>query len=183
MTKNILFLLLSLSILSAGCGLQKGSSFQISTESSITAEFEKTQESEETMIVAYVCGAVKNPGVYSLKESCRIKDLIEAAGGAKENADLSKINLAQRLADGQQVIVPENGTSSNGQESSGSGKVNINFADKEELMTLPGIGEAKAEAILAYREEIGWFQSTEELMNVSGIKEKMYARIADRIEV
>lgn len=166
-----------------GCGTEKNGAFEISVESSMNAEFGTPDPPQETSVVAYACGAVKRPGVYTLKESSRVIDLIEAAGGAAENADLSKINLAQRLTDGQQVIVPEAGSSSSDQHSSGSGKVNINFADKEELMTLPGIGEAKAEAIIAYREETGWFRSTEELMNITGIKEKMYARISDKIEV
>lgn len=139
-------------------------------------------------IVVYICGEVKNPGVYTLEETARIGDLLEAAGGPLETADLTKINLAGKLSDGQQIIVKagskiEAGEGNEEGSEDGSGRVNLNFADREELMTLPGIGEAKADAILAYREEIGWFSSTEELMNITGIKEKMYQKIADLIEV
>ena len=145
-----------------------------------TAELTTTAQA---LLTVYICGEVRRPGVYTLDETARIEDLVNAAGGALPDADLSRINLAQKLTDGQQVIVYAKNAGDAGAGTGSAGKVNLNLADKEELMTLPGIGEARAESILAYREEIGWFQSPEELMNISGIKEKMYEKIADRIEV
>lgn len=183
MKRITVLILFGLSVLISACAGTTGSTFEISIESSRTSEPDKPGPDAGNTVVAYICGAVNRPGVYVLDEPSRIVDLIEAAGGATEEADLSRINLAQKLADGQQVVVPGTDETQENVISSENGKVNLNFADKEELMTLPGIGEAKAEAILAYRQEIGWFESTEEIMNISGIKEKMYAKIADRIEV
>ena len=91
------------------------------------------------------------------------------------------------MADGQQIVVRcESAVPSEGSYSapvSDNGRVNLNRASKEDLMSLPGIGEAKAEAIIKYREEVGWISSTDEIMNISGIKNKIYDRISDLIEV
>ena len=138
---------------------------------------------EDEKIIIYICGEVNRPGVYTLSEGSRIADAVDAAGGAAVNADLMKLNLAQKLADGQQVIVPSVTEGTRTGEAQTSGKVNLNRATKGELMTLPGIGESRAEAIIAYREKAGWIAAPEELMNVSGIAEKMYEKIADLIEV
>ena len=183
MKKQIIIISMIFSVLFSGCGEKTADTLEIRMESSSASESENDSAETAAVVVAYICGEVLNPGVYTLPEPCRIADLIEAAGGAAPGADLSRINLAQRLCDGQQVIVYGQDGSTGGTAETGSGKVNINFAGKEELMTLPGVGEAKADAILAYREEFGWFASTEEIMNITGIKEKMYARIADLIEV
>lgn len=183
MKKRKWFIMLCFFALLFGCGNPSDDGIEIElAEQPAQAEAEVTQKAQ--LIVVYICGEVKNPGVYKTEENCRIADLLDLAGGPLPDADLGKINLAQKLNDGQQVIVPsiETQEESLSPESS-SGRVNLNYATKEELMTLPGIGESKAEAILAYRSEVGWITSAEEIMNVSGIKEKMYERIADRIEV
>ena len=138
---------------------------------------------EDEKIFIYICGEVNRPGVYTLSEGSRIADAVEAAGGATGNADMMILNLAQKLADGQQIIVPSIAEGTGTGKAQTSGKVNLNRATKDELMTLPGIGESRAEAIIAYREETGWISAPEELMNVSGIAEKMYEKIADLIEV
>ncbi len=165
----------------------KEDSFQIRTaaaEEEAVPDPGDPENEEEHPIAVYICGEVRCPGVYYLPEGSRIADLLDAAQGALPNADLNKVNLAQRLIDGQQVILYAATDTGGGNETvSSSGRININFADKEQLMTLPGIGEARAEAILKYREEAGWFTSTEDLMNISGIKEKMFEKIADLIEV
>ncbi len=177
-----LFMMLLTALMFPGCAgfSSYGQEFVIRAESvSPTVSVQP----EQNPIAVYICGEVRKPGVYTLDETARIEDLVNAAGGALPDADLSRINLAQKLTDGQQVIVYAKNAGDAGAGTGSAGKVNLNLADKEELMTLPGIGEARAESILAYREEIGWFQSPEELMNISGIKEKMYEKIADRIEV
>ncbi len=150
---------------------------------------ESSAKSENTIVV-YICGEVNNPGIYTLEENSRISDAALAAGGFSENADVMSLNLAQKLVDGQQIIVysvsDENNSEAASSLSSGaasSGKINLNQATKEMLTTLPGIGESKAQAIIDYRNEIGWFTSTDQLMNISGIGEKMYAKIADSVEV
>lgn len=151
---------------------------------------------EEKLAVVFVCGAVENPGVYELPEGSRIRDALEAAGGMKEEAVFDYLNQAAVINDGQQIYVPtpeeleegENPLKENPQEASGEtagqiGKVNLNKASKEELMTLPGIGEAKADSILRYREEHGGFKSIEELMEIEGIKSGVFQKIQDDITV
>lgn len=173
-------------VLFLGACAPSGEELQILTGDAQNGEGfpQETAEPETIRIAVYICGEVQNPGVYYLEEGSRVADLLDAANGALPDADLKRINLAQKLADGQQIIVEKKAENIEGtQTAASSGKVNINFAGKEELMTLPGIGESRAEAILSYREQAGWFSSTEDLMNITGIKEKMYEKIADLIEV
>lgn len=153
------------------------------------ADTEDVVASEDTITV-YVCGAVVREGVYELPAGSRISDALLMAGGYDENALHGYVNLAERLEDGERIyfpdyqeleelgIVPISST-----ESSESGLVNINTADAEMLKTLPGIGDAKAADIIAYREEHGAFSSIEDIKNVSGIGESIYNRISSGITV
>lgn len=159
------------------------------------------KNAEEVQVCVHVLGAVVKPGVYELSEGSRVVDAIKAAGGFTEVANQTWLNQARVLADGEQVYVPtqeeviklqeEGGVSwaenrddgSNWTDSSKSGKVNINQAGPEELMTLPGIGESKAESIISYRQQVGKFTSIEELMNIPGIKEGVYNKIKDLITI
>lgn len=152
---------------------------------------EKTSESQESKTVSdgkiqvFVCGEVRNPGVYSLDQDDRIVTAIEAAGGLTKKAAYESINQAQKIKDGEQIYIPskteqQNTLTEQGKETA-SNLISINQATREELMTLPGIGEAKAESIIAYRQEHGTFQSTEDLMKISGIKEGVYNKIKDYI--
>ena len=146
-----------------------------------------------------VCGAVVHPGVYTFPTESRVFEAVKAAGGYLPEAAGYCINQAQPLEDGQQIYVPtveeaqqsgpaawEGGAQSRGvqntSEQSGA-KVNLNTADETELIGLTGIGEAKAKAILTYREENGAFSSIDEIMNVPGIKEGTYEKIKDEIAV
>lgn len=170
----------------------------------ITEELDYTEvvaenycESENITVVVYVCGAVVSPGVYYFDEGDIKDSAIKAAGGFTEEAVTDYVNLAEKLKDGERLYVPckselETGIVSYLDETrdnkvanavDSDGRVNINTAGKDELMTLPGIGESKAELIIAYRTENGSFNSTEELMNINGIKEGVYGRIKDRITV
>ena len=171
--------------------------------SEATTVAEQNNEAEEdafTEIYVHVCGAVVTEGVYALPSGCRVADGIEAAGGFSENADKVYHNLASLLSDGQKVYVPtleetkelsagerlmRDETEPFGQTAShggsGTGKVNLNTADCRTLMTLEGIGEAKAKRILEYREKVGVFQSIEEIKNVSGIGDAMFERIKEDI--
>lgn len=156
---------------------------------------------ENTVIYVDVTGAVKAPGVYTLPAGSRVFEAIALAGGAREDASLENLNQAGILQDGQQIRVyteeeaaqmaqqgslpslPGAEAAAGQKESQEASKVNINTAGKEELMTLTGIGETRAEAILAYRQETGGFQAPEDLMQVEGIKEKTFEKLKDQITV
>ncbi|MDQ0161274.1 helix-hairpin-helix domain-containing protein [Aeribacillus alveayuensis] len=152
-------------------------------------EFERisqeNDQQEEMIIYVDVKGAVKNPGVYEVKETDRVLTVIEKAGGFHENADINQVNLAAKLVDGSIVYVPKIGeqASNDNNQSPSNNKININNATMEELQTLTGIGPSKAEAIISYREENGPFQAVDEIKNVSGIGEKSFEKIKDDITV
>ncbi len=147
----------------------------------------ESEEPEKTCFV-YICGAVKHPGVFEVPLGSRVYEVISLAGGLKKNASVKGINQAQKVADGDMIEIL---TTKEQQEaaqpaSAGDGAadaVNINTASAAELMTLNGIGEAKAANIIAYRESNGCFLAIEELKNVSGIGESVYAQIKDHITV
>lgn len=145
------------------------------------------------VIYVYICGAVANPGVYPLPEGSRVYELLEAAGGLADEADEKALNQARVLSDGEQVTVYTAGETARmptaepdrPAEASmgGTGKVNLNTADAATLQTLSGIGEARAQAIIAYREAQGGFRRIEEIMEIEGIKEKLFEKIREQIEV
>ena len=153
--------------------------------------------SEEISNQSEVAGAVRTPGVVKLARGARVYEAIELAGGFAKDAAISAVNQASVLQDGQQlyiVTVEEQKTkqlssSEDSLETSGegrvadAGKVNINQASEEELMTLPGIGASKAADIVRYREEQGRFEQIEDIMNISGIKEAVFGKIKDKITV
>lgn len=152
---------------------------------------ERIVESEENKekpleIKVYVTGLVKNPGVYTMKEGERIIDAINKAGGPLEEADLTNINLAQKVKDEQMIRVPKKGETNNISPNSTiqkNEKININTATKEELQTLPGIGPVTAERIIEFRENKGSFKKIEDIMNVPRIGPKMFEQIKDKITV
>ncbi len=135
-------------------------------------------ETYETIWV-HVCGAVATPGVYELPVGSRINDAVLLAGGFDEEADRETVNLVEEIEDGQQVRIPFIGE---WQVNAGSGLIDLNSADKEQLCQIPGIGESRAEAIIKYRNAKGGFECPEELMQVPGIKEGIYARVSPYIE-
>lgn len=150
-------------------------------------------ETSAEEITVYVCGAVNQPGVVRLNEGARIVDAVKLCGGALPNADTTKINMAQPLKDGMQVTVPEKiaaaPAAARGETPparaidtpSADGKININTADKAQLDKLPGVGPAMAEAIIAYRETEGRFQTPEDIMKVRGIGEAKFKKMKDKI--
>jgi competence protein ComEA len=143
--------------------------------------------------IVYISGAVKQPEVYVLSSDARIRDLIEAAGGFADDADPERINLAQRLSDGQHIHVPRQGETTPTEEGNtlgthsatmnAEGLININSADAAELEELPGIGQSIAQRIIEYRTANGPFKSVEDLQNVKGISSSVFAEIAPRITV
>lgn len=162
------------------------------TKSADTIEEKKQQTEQVTEIYVQIDGAVKKPGVYTFSEESRVYELIEAAGGLLPEAYDLGINQAKRLADGEKIYVYtkeeiENGAGTtdtqNPRGQTDDGKVNINTASVEELMTLSGIGETRAKDIIAYRNAHGAFSLPEDLKNVSGIGDSTYNKIADAIIV
>ena len=135
----------------------------------------------------YVTGAIHHPDVYLLPEGSIVKDAVEAAGGATEEADLERINLALPVTDGQQVHVPRLGEDSSPvQPPSGqpaTTKVNINTADAPTLESLPGIGPSLAQRIVEYRQAHGPFERIEDVMDVSGIGTATFEGIQDLLTV
>lgn len=162
------------------------------------AEYEDDEEassderSSTGFIYVDISGEVNKSGVYKVTQNTRLFEVIEMAGGLTDKADDSSLNRAEKVTDGQKVIVlsrDEARASSGKQEGSVSdaggnddeGKVNINTAGSAELQNIPGIGPAKAQSIIDYREKNGYFTSEEDIMNVSGIGQKTYASIKDYI--
>ena len=158
-------------------------------------------EVESTTMMPQNCyvdikGEVLRPGVYEFSCESRIQEVIKKAGGFTEEADEIKINLAQKITDQMQIIVPKLNASQDGgvigedsktnqksPSSSKQGIVNINTATLEELQTLKGIGKKKAEAILQYRKEHGAFHSKEDLLQVKGIGKKALEAIESQVSV
>lgn len=177
----ILITFMSMLIMTAcACGQESGE-IVVSTKE----KQEEETTSENSTIQVFVCGEVKNPGVYQVKRDDRIISAIEAAGGLTKDAAYDSVNQAQKMEDGQQIYIPsktdQQNTLTQESDEGSSGLISINRASKEELMTLPGIGESKADSILSYREEQGGFQTKEELMKISGIKKGVYDKIKDHI--
>lgn len=163
-----------------------GQEQETSTQDSVTQATGQTEEAGTVFV--FVCGQVAVPGVYELPAGSRIYDAIMQAGGCMETADICAVNQAGYLEDGMQIYIPAIGeaykeAASEEQASRTDGRISINHADKNELMTLPGIGESKADAILEYRQSHGAFSSIDELMNIPGIKEGIFNNIQDYIKV
>lgn len=153
---------------------------------------EENADLSKGKIYVHITGAVKKPGVYIFEEKPRVIEVVEKAGGFKKNAATAGINQAELVEDGTQIVIKDRGdTKASGRDPLGqeqleqerSGLVDINTAAKEELMTLTGIGESKALAIIAYREENGKFKKIEDIMNITGIKKGVFDKIKSQIRV
>ncbi|MDD4801946.1 MAG: ComEA family DNA-binding protein [Syntrophomonas sp.] len=161
-----------------------------------TLKNESDKPDQEEIIMVYVTGAVHKPGVYRLLSGARVYEAVEMAE-ALPNANLSSINMAQKIVDEQPIVVPGTGEevspppeiSSSSiygvalQKPGGSGKININSADAQELEKLPGIGLVLAERIIEYRTIHGQFKNPEDINEVSGIGDKKFDEIKDLITV
>lgn len=130
---------------------------------------EASAQTPELMVLVHVVGAVEEPGVVSLPENSRVHDALALAGGAQEDAELGGVNLARIVYDGEQIIVPRVGEPVVASSGEGSGPISLSRADQETLETLPRIGPATAERIIAWRDKNGPFRSVEDLLAVSGI--------------
>lgn len=145
----------------------------------------ETVEIEKIKI--HILGEVNYNGILELESGSRISDAIEKAGGLTSLADLSKVNLAYVLEDGQKLYIPSINDEEDVEylisESSSGSKVNINTAKLEELQNIPGVGPSIAQAILDYRDENGKFKSIEDIKNVSGVGESKYKKMEEYIKV
>ena len=153
------------------------------------------------LLYVYVCGAVSCPDVYALPEGSRICDAIDMAGGLREDAEALSVNLAQLVYDGQMLriytkeevlagfhtvdaeIADQQAVDGDYSVTETDDRININTASRSQLMTLPGIGSAKADAILSYRTKQGAFDKIEDLMKIPGIKEGIFEQIKEQISV
>lgn len=155
------------------------------------------EKSPKTVVMkVHIAGEIKKPGVYEIKEGDRLEDLIKVAGGLTDEADDVNINLAQRLEDQMKIYIPnkndEKSLNTNNPnqtndpvtlvKGSSSGLININTASKEELMTLPNIGEKRADAIIEYR-NASRFENIEDIKNVKGIGDKFFEALKDLITI
>lgn len=174
-------------------------------------ELSDASSEEEKTLVVHICGAVSAPGVYELPAGSRIIDAVEAGGGFLPEADEACCNLAEEIVDGCQIYIMTKTEScadgqtekkagiqtspdsdmqttdinmrSNSATALDNGLVNLNTADVAALMTLPGIGESRAKAIISYREQHGAFAKIEDIMKISGIKQAAFSKIKDKITV
>ena len=167
--------------------------------SNIVSDHTISQDINNDKIIVYVCGAVKESKVISLNENSRICDAIDAVGGLTKEADLTNINLAYILEDGEKIYIPKKGEEVEDESSSSSStsqvpsstsssiksnlKININKATQTELETIPGIGPSTALKILDYREKNGNFSKIEDIKNVSGIGDAKYEKMKNYITV
>ena len=149
---------------------------------------EKAENRHDEKIFVDVKGAVKHPGVFETTKDKRVKDLIEEAGGLLDDADTSTLNLSQKVKDQMVIYVLKHGEkpkqiSDGGSSSSNADVININTANKEQLMKISGVGKTKAEAIISYREKNGDFKKKEDITKVRGIGKATFDKIKDKIEV
>lgn len=148
---------------------------------------ERAENRHDEKIFVDVKGAVKHPGVFETTKDKRVKDLIEEAGGLLDDADTSTLNLSQKVKDQMVIYVLKHGEKpkqiSDSSSSSNTDVININTANKEQLMKISGVGKTKAEAIIAHREKNGDFKKKEDITKVRGIGKSTFEKIKDKIEV
>lgn len=174
----------------AADGIQDGNTPDHDTQAAV-------QSLSEPLCYVHICGEVAAPGVYELKEGSRVFQAIELSGGFTQNAASDYLNMAETVCDGMKIVVPDkqklDQSSAYGnpgdqgimvkEAKKADNKVNLNTATKEQLMTLKGIGESRAEDILLYRDQHGSFKKIEDIMKVSGIKDAAFQKIKDDITV
>ena len=195
-----------LCMLLCGCGASDTEKYLMTTQETqipveseaLLSDTEDVTDKSEAPLLVYVCGEVASPGVYELPAGARVCDAVDAAGGFTRKASRDYWNLAEALTDGQMISFPteeeaaerrkydtDGNTSADTTfaDSETDGKVNINTADVNQLQQLSGIGQTRAEAIVAYRNEHGAFARVEDIMKVSGIKNALFEKMRDDITV
>ena len=199
--RKIVIIISILVIILIGWKIYNSSKFESEDESELllsNTQEKEIENDEEEFIVVHVTGEVKNPGVVKVKEGSRVEDLVKAAGGLTENADISNVNLAYVVEDGIKIRIPSTDDEKNEEYitqsigegiimqeegNSNSSIVNINTANETELEELPGIGASIAGRIIEYRNKNGKFKDLDDIKNVTGIGESKYEKIKDLIKV
>jgi len=217
--KMAVIVLLGLVIFAGSSLVDKGNEPELETARGSSSEVTGASAAEETSeapagsredaspygtIYVDIGGAVKNPMLAELPDGSRVDDAIKAAGGLKKEADMTTINRAEFLVDGQKIFIPSfaldedgniietpaasaassgGGTAASTSTADPSGKVNINTADSTQLQTLNGVGPATAQKIIDYREANGRFASVEDIRNVSGIGDKTFEKLKEYITI
>lgn len=167
-------------------------SVEVNSESIKEGNGEGQLTKSTKMIIVEIKGEVVNPDVYEISEGSIIRDLITKAGGLTNEANIDKINRADKLRDNQLIVIPNKNDLSNGNTNinisaegsgSGDGAININTASLEELQKINGVGEVKAKSIIEYREKNGGFKSIDEMKNIEGIGDKTFEKMKDKITI
>lgn len=184
--------ILAVTVIALWVFLQADQKKEVTWTSSTTTVTATTQSStaELQKIMVDIKGEVNKPGVYELKPDARVKEVVLLAGGLTKDAEEKQLNLAEKLTDQQMIYVPSKkeakdmapvATSPTTEKQ--ADLVNINTADSQELQTLSGIGPAKAQAIIDYREENGAFKAIDDLKNISGFGEKTVEKLRESIRI
>ncbi|MFC0861285.1 helix-hairpin-helix domain-containing protein [Sphaerimonospora cavernae] len=174
--------------MSMGTGLASAAAEGVGPESAPPGSVRSAASPSPTSsVIVYVTGKVRKPGVLALPTGSRVVDAVEAAGGVKKGADPGGVNLARRLADGEHIVVGADKDAGGGgplaAQPDGGGVVNLNTATVEQLNTLPGVGDVLAQRIIDFRNAHGGFGSVDQLRQVSGIGEKKFAELRDKVAV
>ncbi|MEW9500498.1 helix-hairpin-helix domain-containing protein [Jeotgalibacillus marinus] len=159
----------------------------------VTPAVEEAPKSESILVQVDIKGMVNLPGVYQVNDGDRVVDLIQLAGGTTDEAEMTSVNLAQKIHDEMVVYIPAVGeeipsvihTTQSPERESGesqNGKINLNEADSTTLQTIPGIGQAKAQAIIDFRDTVGRFESIEDIKKISGIGDKTFDKMEELID-
>lgn len=178
-------LLLIILVGATGMHLKSSNADTIKLEKTQKATVKEDAHNTEEFYID-ISGAVNSPGVYKVKKKTRVFELIEKAGGLKEDANLDALNQAEFVQDGQKIVIPSNGggeiNDEKNEDTSNGGMININLADKSKLMELPGVGDAIAQRIIDYRKGHR-FSKIEDLKQVKGIGEATFNKLKDMIIV
>jgi competence protein ComEA len=164
---------------------------ELSLPSALAAPSSTAAQADEAGVYVHIAGAVTQPGVYRVLDGARVTDLIDAAGGPQADADLDQLNLAAPVLDGSRIVVPRVGevlpagaaVGAPNADATPAGPLDLNAATVDQLDELPGVGPSTAAAIVAHRDEVGGYQSVDELLDVRGIGPAKLDAIRDLVTV
>lgn len=184
--KTLIKVILIVTLLIGSLAIRSSANPNRHIKKDVSKSTSKMDEKVEENVVIDISGEVKNPGIYKMKGRVRLYEVIEKAGGLKEEANINSINQARYVNDGEKILIPSMKNLDNKESitdnNSSDNLININFATKEELMKLPGVGDVTANRIIEYREKSS-FTKKEDIKNVNGIGEATYKKIESMISI